>query len=298
MGQHRKPRKFRRVGKHTAPSQVEVMAQRAGKTFPAVAIVGALAVASPAPPQAGHRPERAPSADQVAHFIRGTGAAVRDALGSPLDLKTPLARLHVARMTATARQGQEERQAHRALEYTVRPGDTLAAVAFRFYGLARMWRWLFQVNRAMIDSPNVIFPGQVLTIPRQVPASFRIVRTDAGDATKNRPRRPVGPALGAHAAAPEGNLGCSALEALWRDAGGAPPAAVTAASVAMAESSGEQFATGPFGERGYWQINPIHGPLSTYSSSGNARAAVIISDDGTNWSPWTTFVDGAYAGKC
>jgi hypothetical protein len=85
---------------------------------------------------------------------------------------------------------------------------------------------------------------------------------------------------------------------LWQQAGGAPSAEVTAASVAMAESSGQQYATGTVGERGYWQINPIHGALSTYDPYGNARAAVIISDDGTNWSPWTTYMDGAYLGQC
>lgn len=98
--------------------------------------------------------------------------------------------------------------------------------------------------------------------------------------------------------APEGTLGCSGLESLWLAAGGSPAAEVTAASVAMAESSGDQYATGPYGERGYWQINPIHGALSTYDAYGNARAAIIISADGSNWSAWTTFVDGAYLGRC
>ena len=71
-----------------------------------------------------------------------------------------------------------------------------------------------------------------------------------------------------------------------------------AAEIAEAESSGEQFATGPFGERGYWQINPNHGSLSTYDPIGNARAAVELSDDGEDWDPWTTFLTGAYRGKC
>ena len=31
---------------------------------------------------------------------------------------------------------------------------------------------------------------------------------------------------------------------------------------------------------------------------GNAKAAVIISDDGGNWTPWTTFTSGAYRGRC
>jgi hypothetical protein len=71
-----------------------------------------------------------------------------------------------------------------------------------------------------------------------------------------------------------------------------------AASIAMAESGGQQYATGTVGERGYWQINPNHGSLSTYDPLGNAKAAVIISADGTDWTPWTTFTSGAYIGRC
>lgn len=99
-------------------------------------------------------------------------------------------------------------------------------------------------------------------------------------------------------AAPSGSLGCAGLESLWRDAGGASWAAFTAAEIAIAESGGNQYATGAAGERGYWQIHPDHGSLSTYDAYGNARAAVIISDDGRNWSPWTTWTSGAYYGKC
>lgn len=95
-----------------------------------------------------------------------------------------------------------------------------------------------------------------------------------------------------------GTLGCGGLQALWDAAGGAHWASFTAAEVAIAESGGNQYATGPVGERGYWQINPDHGSLSTYDPYGNARAAVIISADGTNWSAWTTYTSGAYIGRC
>jgi len=29
-----------------------------------------------------------------------------------------------------------------------------------------------------------------------------------------------------------------------------------------------------------------------------AKAAVSISGDGANWTPWTTFTSGAYQGRC
>ena len=44
---HRRPRKIRRTGRHTAPSHVEKAAEKAGKAAPAVAIAGALMAAAP-----------------------------------------------------------------------------------------------------------------------------------------------------------------------------------------------------------------------------------------------------------
>lgn len=85
-----------------------------------------------------------------------------------------------------------------------------------------------------------------------------------------------------------GTLTYAGLEALWESAGGPAWAAPTAACIAEHESSGQQYATGAAGERGYWQINPDHGSLSTYNAWGNAHAAVLISDYGRNWSAWTT----------
>ena len=103
-------------------------------------------------------------------------------------------------------------------------------------------------------------------------------------------------------AAAAGTLSCSGLEALWESAGGSPGAAFMAAEIARAESSGRQHATDDDGngtvDRGYWQVNSIHGALSTYDPAGNARAAVQISDDGTNWSPWVTYQTDAYQGQC
>ena len=99
-----------------------------------------------------------------------------------------------------------------------------------------------------------------------------------------------------------GTLGCAGLEALWESAGGSRAAAFTAAEIAMAESSGRQYASlvnaNGTTDRGYWQINSSHGPLSTFGAHGNARAAVLISANGADWSPWVTWQTGAYAGKC
>jgi lysozyme-like protein len=99
-----------------------------------------------------------------------------------------------------------------------------------------------------------------------------------------------------------GTLSCSGLEALWESAGGSPGTAFTAAEIARAESAGQQYATDNNSngstDRGYWQVNSIWGALSTYDPAGNARAAIQISGDGTNWSPWVTYNSGAYQGQC
>jgi LysM repeat protein len=95
-----------------------------------------------------------------------------------------------------------------------------------------------------------------------------------------------------------GTLGCSGLERLWESAGGNPADAFMAAEIAMAESGGNQYAHSPTDDFGYWQINASNGSLATYDAYGNARSAIILSNDGANWDPWTTYTSGAYAGKC
>ncbi|MDJ0822458.1 MAG: LysM peptidoglycan-binding domain-containing protein [Paracoccaceae bacterium] len=49
--------------------------------------------------------------------------------------------------------------------YTVQPGDTLTAIAQSQYGNAE-WRPIFEANIHILNDPNLIFPGQVLRIPR------------------------------------------------------------------------------------------------------------------------------------
>jgi len=94
---------------------------------------------------------------------------------------------------------------------------------------------------------------------------------------------------------------CAAMERLWVGAGGSPSAAFTAAEVAMAESSGYRYAThyntNGTVDRGYWQINSIHHG-SSFGAMKNARAAVRISGNGSDWTPWVTYNSGAYQGQC
>jgi hypothetical protein len=102
------------------------------------------------------------------------------------------------------------------------------------------------------------------------------------------------------------------LEGLWIQAGGSAAAAPIAAAIALAESGGNPSShNGNAGTGddswGLWQINMIGsmGP-SRRAQFGltsntqltdpltNAKAAVALSNNGKNWSPWTTYTSGAY----
>ena len=49
--------------------------------------------------------------------------------------------------------------------YTVVRGDTLSAIALRFYGTTGPFYWLKIANANGIANPNLIYPGNVLKIP-------------------------------------------------------------------------------------------------------------------------------------
>lgn len=49
--------------------------------------------------------------------------------------------------------------------YTVVKGDCLWNIAKRFYGNGSQWPTIFEANRDKIKNPNLIYPGQILTIP-------------------------------------------------------------------------------------------------------------------------------------
>jgi LysM repeat protein len=193
--------------------------------------------------------------------------------------------------------------------YAVRTGDTLSGITQRFYGKDANWRSLYAANQSKIRNPDLIYVGEELRLPRHLPAPAAVPAQSSASTTGYTPRHASSgeaAGTGSHAAVStaatttnlSGTLSCGGLEALWVKAGGSASVEVTAASIAMAESGGNQFATGTVGERGYWQINPVNGSLSTYDPYGNARAAVIMSGNGSNWSPWTTYTSGAYAGRC
>ena len=269
---HRRPRKIRRTGRHATPSQVEKVAEKAGKAAPAVAIAGAL-VALP----------------QSAHAEVKTPAKATAVTGQAHAMQAHAVQAHAvqAHTTALVRKAQPA-----SSTYTVRSGDTLSEIAAKFYGNPARWTWIYAANRAKIHNPNSIYVGEKLTIPNHAP-------TGTASYSAKHAKKPATTVLTSSASKLSGNLGCSGLEALWVAAGGAKSHAFIAAEIAMAESGGRQYAHSPTNDFGYWQINGGHGPaLATYNPIGNARAAIAISGNGSHWGAWTTYVTGAYRGRC
>jgi len=50
--------------------------------------------------------------------------------------------------------------------YTVRRGDSLSLIAKRYYGDPMKYPLLFEANREVIKNPDLIYPGQMLRIPK------------------------------------------------------------------------------------------------------------------------------------
>lgn len=51
--------------------------------------------------------------------------------------------------------------------HTVAKGDTLSAIAKKFYGNANAYNAIFEANKPMLSHPDKIYPGQKLRIPPQ-----------------------------------------------------------------------------------------------------------------------------------
>lgn len=50
--------------------------------------------------------------------------------------------------------------------YTVKAGDTLSKIAKKELGNSAKYKLIFEANQPMLKSPDKIFPGQVLRIPK------------------------------------------------------------------------------------------------------------------------------------
>ena len=313
-----------RSGRHVTPSQVEKVAEKAGKAAPAMAVTAGALMAVPH----GHAAATARHA-AVAEAVVTATTGHTAAAGSYSAAETVLATK--AALAGFTRLDTATHAATVSHTYAVHSGDTLSSISSQFYGTSGDWQWLYHVNQSTVSDPNLIYPGQELNVPADPPANYTLPASEAPATTSSIASAPSGGYQAKHAApssdagsdsgsssasvsAPPpttvpnlssgpattsaGTYSCSGLESLWEQAGGSAGEAVMAASIAMAESGGNPNAISPTNDYGLWQINGSHGAQATLNPLGNAEAAVSISGNGSSWDPWTTYTTGAYSGRC
>ena len=67
--------------------------------------------------------------------------------------------------TVTVEKERDASTAPAAKTYTVKAGDSLWAIAAKYYGKGAEYTKIASANTDKISNPNLIYPGQVLTIP-------------------------------------------------------------------------------------------------------------------------------------
>jgi hypothetical protein len=72
-----------------------------------------------------------------------------------------------------------------ARSYKVRGGDTLYGLSLRYYGHGKYWPSLYQANKSKISNPNLIYVGQVLTIPHSPKVSAAPAPTKSTSSTSD-----------------------------------------------------------------------------------------------------------------
>jgi LysM repeat protein len=81
---------------------------------------------------------------------------------------TKLVNITIKQTTAPKATVKETRPAETApalKTYTVKSGDTLWAIAKKYLGNGSRYTEIYNLNKSKIKNPNLIYPGQVLTLP-------------------------------------------------------------------------------------------------------------------------------------
>ena len=157
MGQHRKPSRIRLP--QAAPAAVA-----AAPTLAGVAAAAFLSQQVPVAPLASAAPQQAAprSAELDSAYLPGTMSSAQLASATRLALMSEMRQAWQAK-TATSAKAQPAFPTR----YTVQPGDSLSAIAAKFYGKQAAWPVLYWRNHGQIRWANDIEAGQVLRIPAE-----------------------------------------------------------------------------------------------------------------------------------
>jgi len=174
-------------------------------------------------------------------------------------------------------------QSSSARVYIVRSGDTLGAIAGRYCGNPAKYPSLARASG--ISNPNIIYAGQKIVLS----CGGRSGGNGSGSGTSTRTTSISGSSYAAGSSVIPGTYvvySFAGLERLWIAAGGSPSRAWHAACIAEHESSGRQWVISPTSDYGLWQIH--NGGTYMLLALPNAQRAVAMSNNGTDWSQWTT----------
>ena len=121
-----------------------------------------------------------------------------------------------------------------ARSYTVQPGDTLYGISQRYWGNGEYWPALYQANRSKISDPNLIYAGQVVTIPSgRHQATGAPAPSTSASASSTSTSSTSAPSTGAPSTADSASSGSST----WPSSGSASSSTSTAASSKGGSSS-------------------------------------------------------------
>lgn len=70
-----------------------------------------------------------------------------------------------SKKTASVATSRPSSNAPKTKTYTVKKGDTLWGIAKKYYGNGAKYTQIYNANKDKIKNPNLIYPGQVFTIP-------------------------------------------------------------------------------------------------------------------------------------
>ena len=278
--------KIVRSGRHTQPSQVEKVAEKAGKAAPVMAISAGALVAVP------HGHAVAPAKHTT---VATAVSTVKAQSGHAVSASEAIAIAKTAHADSTslgaAQKITAETTAYVAKHAKTSPSTVSEASAAHSAHLAHVAH-----EAQAAEAAHLAHVAHLAHLARAASAAgaahaahlAHLAHLKGGSSVHT-----VSSVSSSH-----GVYSCSGLETLWRNAGGSSAEAFTAAEIAMAESGGNPNAISPTDDFGLWQINGSHGSMATLNPAGNARSAVSISSDGRNWGPWTTYTSGAYRGKC
>jgi LysM repeat protein len=272
--------KFRRSGRHTTPSQVEKVAEKAGKAAPAMAISAGVLMAAP------HGHNAAPVKHDTVAAQSVTSEAVQSVVTGKIVHATAL-------LDSVVRPAQQQDRS-----YTVQSGDTLSSIAQQFYGKTAEWAWLEHVNTSKVNNANLIYPGQVLSVPADPPANFTLPASEMPATSAPAASTPSTGSDGSDSqqAAPAEAAPAQTVAMAASASSGAYPGGSFGACVVARESGGNAQVMNSSGHYGLYQFSAS--TWAAYGGSpadfGHASAAeqekvfsnALAQGGQSNWSPY------------